>query len=243
MRQIIYLVTFFCLSIGELAANEYNASVFGCVSDGQTNNTQSIQAAIDTISSRGGGTLHFYVGRYLTGGFELKSNVTIHLHEGAALIASPTYYDYLQKGEHRYFIYGENQTNCGIEGKGMIVEQAELALSSIAKQKEKNIISPPLADLRPTLIGLHHCKNIRLAGIQVDQAIGRHIYLQDCQNIALQQLILTSNQVSDGIVLHQSQGVQLHDLYVDIQGKPLVGDRKSQISTIKNSIKPNGKSI
>ena len=111
------------------------------------------------------------------------------------------------------------------------------------KQKEKNIISPPLADVRPTLIGLHHCKNIRLAGIQLDQAIGRHIYLQDCQNIALHQLILTSNQVSDGIVLHQSQGVQLHDLYVDIQGQPLVGDRKSQISTIKNSIKPNGKSI
>ena len=46
----------------------YNASKFGIRSDGVTMNTRSIQKAIDWIAEQGGGTLRFWVGRYLTGG-------------------------------------------------------------------------------------------------------------------------------------------------------------------------------
>lgn len=50
--------------------------MFGIKSDGVTLNTRSIQRAVDYISEQGGGRLIFYVGRYLTGSIELKSNVT-----------------------------------------------------------------------------------------------------------------------------------------------------------------------
>ena len=43
----------------------YNASLFGIKSNGTTLNTTSIQKAVDYISEKGGGTLRFYVGRYL----------------------------------------------------------------------------------------------------------------------------------------------------------------------------------
>ena len=66
----------------QLGAKDYNASLFGIKSNGTTLNTSSIQKAIDYIHSEGGGRLVFYVGRYLTGSIELKSNVTIHLNEG-----------------------------------------------------------------------------------------------------------------------------------------------------------------
>ena len=41
-----------------------------------------------------GGRLVFTVGRYLTGSIHLKSNVTIHLGEGAVLVGSTNPYDY-----------------------------------------------------------------------------------------------------------------------------------------------------
>ena len=71
-------------------AKDYNASYFGIKSNGTTLNTTSIQAAIDYIHAQGGGRLVFYVGRYLTGSIHLKSNVTIHLNEGAVIVVPPT---------------------------------------------------------------------------------------------------------------------------------------------------------
>ena len=72
----------------------YNASKFGIRSDGVTMNTRSIQFAIDWIAEQGGGTLRFWVGRYLTGSIHMKSNVTIELMEGAILVGSTNPWDY-----------------------------------------------------------------------------------------------------------------------------------------------------
>lgn len=243
--KTIYLFLIFSLSFGQLFANDYNASIFGCVSDGQTNNSESIQAAIDTISSRGGGTLHFYVGRYLSGGLELKSNVTIHLHEGAALVASPSYYDFIEKNGKRYFIYAEEQSNFGIQGKGMIIGQAEAVLPKIDQQIARNIVSQPLDKLRPTLIGLNNCQRVTMTGVRLDDSAGDLIHLDNCEAVTLKNQILESHNypLSRGIVLHQSKDLKLEDLYVDTGGKALVKDRASHISSFQNSIRPNGKSI
>ena len=78
----------------QLGAKDYNASLFGIKSNGTTLNTSSIQKAIDYIHSEGGGRLVFYVGRYLTGSINLRSNVTIQLNEGAVLLGSTNPYDY-----------------------------------------------------------------------------------------------------------------------------------------------------
>ena len=67
-----YLLTFFLVLLTVFAQAQepkptYNASKFGIRSDGVTMNTRSIQFAIDWIAEQGGGTLRFWVGRYLTG--------------------------------------------------------------------------------------------------------------------------------------------------------------------------------
>lgn len=79
--------------VAGLSAKDYQVAMFGIKSDGVTLNTRSIQRAVDYISEQGGGRLIFYVGRYLTGSIELKSNVTIRIEEGAVLVAVPSVYD------------------------------------------------------------------------------------------------------------------------------------------------------
>ena len=53
-----------------------NVIEHGVVLDGQTLNTESIQKLIDKCGKAGGGTLIFPPGRYLTGGLELRSNLS-----------------------------------------------------------------------------------------------------------------------------------------------------------------------
>src|SRR5215210_3108558 len=77
---------------------DYPASLFGIYSDGVTLNTRSIQFGIDYIHRQGGGRLVFDVGRFLTGSIHLKSNVTLHLQEGAVLLGTPNPPDYDRKG-------------------------------------------------------------------------------------------------------------------------------------------------
>lgn len=95
--NVIRKIMILCLLAGMMIpvwAKDYQMTMFGIKSDGTTMNTRSIQKAIDFISESGGGRLVFTVGRYLTGSIHLKSNVTIHLGEGAVLVGSTNPYDY-----------------------------------------------------------------------------------------------------------------------------------------------------
>ena len=110
------IALFFVLLISFQASAEsqqpvYNASKFGIRSDGVTMNTRSIQFAIDWIAEQGGGTLRFWVGRYLTGSIHLKSNVTIELMEGAVLVGSTNPFDYDRADEVTLFKALENRNN------------------------------------------------------------------------------------------------------------------------------------
>ena len=62
------------------------ASRFGIKNDGRTDNTASIQRALDYIAAHGGGVLVFNVGRYLSSSLHLRAGVHIELKEGAILV-------------------------------------------------------------------------------------------------------------------------------------------------------------
>ena len=107
-----------CLGFAQEKPKYYNASKFGIRSDGITMNTRSIQYAIDWIAEQGGGTLRFWVGRYLTGSIHLKSNVTIELVEGAVLVGStnPFDYDRLEATSDHALILAEGVENIRLIG-------------------------------------------------------------------------------------------------------------------------------
>lgn len=83
----------------------YKASLFGIKNNGTTLNTNSIQRAVDYIDQHGGGTLEFYVGRYLTGSVYIPRGVHIHLHEGAIIVPSSNPYDHTKTGPFFPLIY------------------------------------------------------------------------------------------------------------------------------------------
>ncbi|MGO4170007.1 glycoside hydrolase family 28 protein [Novosphingobium sp. YAF33] len=58
---------------------------FGAKADGVTINTRAIQAAIDSLAKRGGGTVVVPKGVFVSGALFLKPRVHLHLAEGAVL--------------------------------------------------------------------------------------------------------------------------------------------------------------
>ncbi|KAK1299768.1 putative polygalacturonase [Acorus calamus] len=61
---------------------------FGGVGDGVTSNTEAFRRAVEAIATSGGGRLVVPKGRWVTGSFNLTSNFTLYLEEGAVILGS-----------------------------------------------------------------------------------------------------------------------------------------------------------
>ena len=108
---------------------------YGAVPDGKTKATAAIQKAIAAAAARGGGTIYFPAGQYLTGPIHLKSNITLFVDAGAVLKWSQDFDDYLPMVRVRWegtevktfspFIYGEKLENIAIHGRGLLDGQGD----------------------------------------------------------------------------------------------------------------------
>lgn len=111
-------------------------SDYGAISDGVTDCSKAINDAITKCHEEGGGKVLIPKGKYLTGAIHLKSNVNLHISEGATLLFSTDKLKYLPVVQTRFegmecmnyspFIYAYKQENIAITGKGTIDGQGEV---------------------------------------------------------------------------------------------------------------------
>jgi hypothetical protein len=116
--------------------NVFNVKDFGATGDGKALDTPAITKAIHAANAAGGGTVVFPPGVYLTGTFELLSNVALDLEANAVIEGSTNVADYGSTAEygfgHTYgvdstgegdkvgIIVARNANNIAILGQGMI---------------------------------------------------------------------------------------------------------------------------
>ena len=72
----------------------FNILLYGAIADGNSLNTAAINKAIDACTASGGGTVLIPAGSFVTGPIILKSNINLHLAEGALIIFSPDFNQY-----------------------------------------------------------------------------------------------------------------------------------------------------
>lgn len=192
-----------------LQGKEYHASLFGVKSDGITLNSRSIQKAVDFIQEKGGGTLVFSVGRYLTGSIRLKSNVLIELREGAVLVGASSPYDYISVGGVRALIVAEGEQNVGVFGKGVIDGQGKGLVASLTTQIQKGYLPETISQASPVLVAMKGCKSVTVTGLHLQDAAGSALSFTDCSQVALTDLWIKNQAVPNMRGLVQSNCVDL----------------------------------
>ena len=109
--------------------NDYNIEEFAAKGDGQTINTEAINKAIEVCAEAGGGRVVIPPGIWFTGPIILKSNINLHLENGAVLLFSSRFEDYpviqtswegLPLKRCISPIYGKDLENIAITGSGII---------------------------------------------------------------------------------------------------------------------------
>lgn len=103
---------------------------YGAKNDSSKIATKAIAEAISAASKKGGGTVYFPPGKYLTGPIHLRSNITILIDAGAELHFSDNFDDYLPMVPSRFegtninsfspLFYAYKAENISIMGRGTI---------------------------------------------------------------------------------------------------------------------------
>jgi len=108
----------------------------GAKGDGAFDCGPAFRAAIDACHAAGGGRVVVPAGRYLTGAIRLRSNVNLHVEEGATIAfrheadAYPivlTRFEGVELMNHSPFIYALDETNVAVTGPGTLDGQSDPA--------------------------------------------------------------------------------------------------------------------
>lgn len=123
------------IKIPQFQDKKFNVLDYGAVADGTTKNSEAFKKAIAACNEAGGGMVIVPSGKFLTGPIHLKSNVNLHLEEGAEVLFSKEKQDYLPVVHTSYegvelmnyspLIYAFEQENIAVTGKGTFNGQAD----------------------------------------------------------------------------------------------------------------------
>ena len=220
MRRILLLFTAM-LTVLSAQAQIHQASSFGVKSDGVTLNTRSIQAAIDYISSHGGGVLELSVGRYLTGSIFLKDNVELRLLEGAVLVGSTNPYDYDMVEGYYGLLLAKGQKNISVKGKGVIdgrgfdcaLNFLNLVHLGLLEDTTKN----DRVTKRPKLIYFRECENVEIEGVNLRNSAEWTLVTDQCENLTISGILLDSKNYwnNDGLDIVDCRHVLIKDSFID----------------------------
>jgi polygalacturonase len=113
---------------------DFSATDFGAVGDGSTDSTAALRAAVSACAEAGGGRVVVPAGEYLTGAIHLKSNINLHLLEGATLrfLQDPAVYlpvvftrwEGVELMNYSPLVYAYGEKNVALTGKGTLDGQA-----------------------------------------------------------------------------------------------------------------------
>src|SRR5699024_4660682 len=118
------------ITVPQFPDTTFNILDYGAVEGGKIENTEAFRKAITAAHQAGGGRVLVPNGTFLTGAIHLKSNVNLHLQNGATILFSREPEDYLPVVFTRWegmelmnyspFIYAYDKKNIAITGKGTL---------------------------------------------------------------------------------------------------------------------------
>jgi polygalacturonase len=224
---------------------DFDIRKYGAVAGGGIDNTRALAKTIAACNKAGGGRVVVPAGEWLTGAVHLKSNVNLHLAEGAILCFSDDPADYLPavmtswEGLECYnyspLVYAFDCENIAITGKGTLQPRMDLwrkwfarpvthmnalkqlySMASTDVPVEQRQMAVGENNLRPHLIHFNRCENVLLDGFRIRESPFWTIHLYLCDGAIVRNLdVKAHGHNNDGIDLEMSRNVLVEDCTFD----------------------------
>lgn len=197
--------------------------------------TKSIQAAIDAVSSKGGGTVIVPAGKWLTGRISLKNNVNLNIAAGVEVTFSGDVADYRPAVFTRNegvevmslgaLIYANGQTNIAVTGKGKligpprdcsihkqvmnssVIENFIAAKTPVEQRVYEGHEGGPI--FLPMFISPINCTNVFIEGVTLERTAFWNIVPVYCEGVIIRGVTVNSVGIprGDGIDIESSRNV------------------------------------
>lgn len=208
-------------------ARDFPVTDFGAVGDGKTDSRAAFAQAIEACVKAGGGRVVVPKGVFLSDGpIHLKSNVNLHVSEGATITfgAEPakylpvvlTRYEGTLLMGHSPRIYVRGATNVAITGKGVIDGNADETLALMRNSKARGSSGElrrmgaegvPVEQrifgegkwMRPSMIQPFECTNVLIEGVTIRDSTFWIVHPVLCRNVTVRGITVESmNGNNDG---------------------------------------------
>ena len=202
----------------------YNIIDYGATGDGKTDDANAIQKAINICFSQGGGRVLIPAGyTFLSGPFNLKSNVEFHVESGARIMANPDESVYTESAfkenllEGTIWIGGHNLEMVSFSGGGVIDGNGA---AFMGRELEDAFELKPIKDHdpRPHMITFVDCQNIKFRDLTFKNAAYWGLHLVGCSDVAISEISIYNNlkvRNSDGIDLDHSRNVRISNCHIE----------------------------
>ncbi len=195
----------------------FNALDYNVVGDGKTNNTTAIRRITEMIEKRGGGTLYFPPGEYVTGTIELADNMTLYLEGGAVILGSadPADYPMITKEQlpgynregHSGLIKAFRKSHVTVTGRGVIDGRGQ------------NWWGDPKNESRPRAIQPILCDNVLIEGITIINSAMWTVHPMCCTNVTIDKITIKNpwdSPNTDGINPESCSNVHISNCTIDV---------------------------
>ena len=212
----------------------YSVTKYGAVGDGATNDAAAIQSAIDACNAAGGGRVVLEGGHtYYSSSIELKSNVELHLEQGALLKAHSDISTYFNpngddasvaavsgaKAVDRpvakpayTFIHAKDADNFSITGQGAVDGNVYAFMKRASRYYFNGDFYP-----RPTMVYVEHCNHISFHDVTLQNSPFWTLHPAGCNDVLISNIRVLNPldcTNSDGIDPDHSTNVRIIGCHV-----------------------------
>lgn len=215
----------------------FDIRTYGAVGDGKAVDSPAINKAIEAAAAAGGGMVFFPAGTWLSFSIRLKSNVELHLAQGAVLLAADSpqpgqstgynggtydaaesnapwedYQDYGHNHWHNSLIWGENIHDFSITGPGLIWGKG------LSRGTRHGIGNAPTfiaeqAGVGNKSISLKNCRNVILRDFSILKGGHFGLLLTGVDNMTIDNLKIDTDR--DGMDIDCCKNVRVSNCTVN----------------------------
>lgn len=195
----------------------YASSNFeGIKADAATPCTQALQAAIDSIQQRGGGTLRLTRGTYRSGALFFPRGVNLHLDKGATLVSTENEADFpviatrfegIEQPWRCALLNFTDNPGATLSGEGTVDGKG-------VAWKSHNFYP----NGRPRLVCFTRCDGARISGVRLRDQASWCLHILYSDSVDISGIDIRAEHTipsSDGIDIDSSTRIHIHNCYIE----------------------------